>query len=58
MHQQGIGNTKKQAQVITVEVEERMWSYGILGDDTPEKLLNTLIYCLGLNLALRSGKEH
>ena len=58
LHQQGIGNTKKQAQVITVEVEERMWSNDILGDDTPEKLLNTLIYCLGLNLALRSGKEH
>lgn len=58
LHKKGIGATKKQAGVITDETEERLWSENVLGSDTPQKLLDTLVYCLGLNLALRSGKEH
>ena len=44
--------------MIPDELEERLWIENILGDDTPDKLLNTLVYSLGLNLALRSGREH
>ena len=44
--------------MIPHEPEEHLWNENILGDDTPEKLLNTLVYSLGLNLALRSGIEH
>ncbi len=58
LHQQGIGIQKRQASVISEELEERMWNEGVLGDETPQNLLDTLVYCLGLNLALRSGKEH
>ena len=58
LHQQGIGTTKRQAQVISGELEESMWTEGVLGNDTPEKLLDTLVFCFGLNFALRSGKEH
>lgn len=58
LHQLGIGTIKKQASIITEDLEDRMWNEGILGSDTPEKLSRTLLYCLGLNLALRSGKEH
>lgn len=35
-----------------------MWQKGILGVDTPQKLLHTLVYLLGLSCALRAGKEH
>ncbi len=31
---------------------------GLLGDDTLEKLLNTLIYLLGIHFALRGVQEH
>ena len=42
--QRGIGNVVKRAEVISVEVEEKMWSEGILGDDTPQKLLESLVF--------------
>ena len=58
LRQKRVGTTKKQAEVISFDVEERMWKDNILGDDTPVKLLDTLIFCFGLNLALRSGQEH
>ena len=35
-----------------------MWSEGVLGSDTPQKLLVTLVFCFCLNYALRSGREH
>lgn len=58
LHQKGIGTSKKQAEVVSTEMEEQLWEQGILGDDTPQKLLDTMVFCLGMNLALRSGKEH
>ncbi|XP_011408935.1 PREDICTED: zinc finger MYM-type protein 2-like [Amphimedon queenslandica] len=58
LHSRRIGTVKKQASVITEDVENQLWLQNILGDDTPSKLLNTLVYCLGVNLALHSGREH
>ena len=31
---------------------------GILGEDTPAKLIDTLVYCFGFNFALRRVDEH
>ena len=58
LHSCGVGNTKKQAKVISEDIEERLWHENVLGSDTPEKLLDTLVYLLGLSFALRSGREH
>ena len=55
---EGLGNQPKQAEVITLAEEERMWATGVLGSDNPTQLLNTLIYFIGLNFALRSEQEH
>ena len=55
---QGIGANKRQADVITEEQENILWENGILGSDNPEQLLDTLIFQLGLNFALRAGQEH
>ena len=49
---------RKQAAIITKEEEEAMWSNGVLGDDTPQKLVDTLLYLIGLHFALRAGEEH
>lgn len=55
---EGLGSAKRQAQVISLEEEELLWSKGILGEQTPQQLLDTVIYLLGLHFALRGGKEH
>ena len=55
---QGIGLQKRQAQIITPEEEELLWETKTLGIESPEKLLDTLFYLIGLNFALRGGEEH
>lgn len=54
----GIGSTKRQADIITIEEENTLWNTGVLGIDTPQKLVSTLFYVIGLNYALRGGEEH
>ena len=55
---QGLGSLVRQAQIITEEMENTLWSKNILGSDTPKKLLNTLVYMFGLHFALRAAQEH
>jgi hypothetical protein len=54
----GLGIERRRAEVISEEQEDIMWSKGILGTDSPQKLLDTLVYLLGLHFALRAGQEH
>lgn len=35
-----------------------MWQKGMLGTDSPKRLLDPLLYSLGLNFALRAAQEH
>ena len=56
--EQNIGTIRKQAQVISLRYEDELWQKNILGEDNPEKLHNTVLYILGVNLALRAGDEH
>ena len=53
-----VGLVKKQAQMITIEHENYLWETGVLGEDTPDKLRSTVLFLLGINLALRAGDEH
>ena len=54
----GIGINISQAQVITFSQEDQIWMSGQLGFDHPVQLLNTVVFTLGMALALRAGKEH
>ena len=55
---QSIGLVKRQAEYISFEYEDRLWNENILGEDTPDKLCDTVLFLLGMNLALRAGDEH
>ena len=47
-----IGTTRKQAEVISLKYENELWLKGVLGEDSPDKLRNTILYLLGVNKAL------
>ena len=53
-----IGTVHRQAQVISMETESKMWNMNILGYDQPDRLCNTVLYLLGVNCALRAGDKH
>ena len=55
---ENIGTTRKQADLISYEYEEEMWQKNILGEDNPDKLRSTVLFLLGINLALRAVDEH
>ena len=53
-----IGMSKKQAKVITFDHEEYLWKHNVLGEETGDQLRDTVLFLLGINLALRAGDEH
>ena len=45
-----VGIVKKQASVITYEMENHLWSNNFLGEDTPDKLCSTVLLLIGINV--------
>ena len=53
-----LGLQRKQAQVISEEMENDLWGKKILGDSCPKVLLRTTLYLIGLNFGMRARDEH
>ena len=49
---------KRQANVISYKFENSLWEKNILGEDTPDKLRNTVLFLIGINCGLHAGDEH
>jgi len=54
----GIGVKPKQADPTIFSEEEKLWQEGLLGDNSPCVLVDTLVFMCGLYFALCSGHEH
>ena len=48
----------KRAEVISAVDENMLWDKSFLGDETPEQLISTMVFYIGLYFSLRSGNEH
>ena len=48
----------RKALPISVQEEEQLWSLALLGDDTLRKLVDTLLYLLGIHFGLHAVDEH
>ena len=53
-----VGVIKRQASFISMDVEKELWKKGILDEDTADKLRDTVLFLLGINLGLRAVDEH
>jgi len=54
----GTGLEQRQATVISEAMEDILWERGLFGDHDGQTLLNTMVYVLGLQFALRGRDEH
>ena len=54
----GVGVKIKQSEPISLDEEELLWSKKLLGDHSPQRLIDTLVYLCGTYFALRSVQEH
>ena len=58
LRQEGLGTNRKGSSVFTAEEEDSLWKKGVIGLDTPVKLLRAVFFYNGINFALRGGAEH
>ena len=56
-HSMGLG-VRQPSKIISLNHEATMFEKEILGEESPEQLLNTVIYMIGMHCALRGGMEH
>jgi hypothetical protein len=48
----GLGLNRKKADIITAEQENIMWCKKVLGRESPQQLLDTVLFHLGLHFVL------
>ena len=57
LHRQGIGVTRKSAEVIQLEEGNFLWEKGILGTSSPRDLQHTIFYYVGLQFVLHGIQD-
>ena len=54
----GVSSVVKQAQPLSEDEEEKLWSSKVLGSHNARVQSDTLVFLIGKNFSLRSGQEH
>ena len=57
LHESGIGRKVRHTELITKDEENKLWSSGEMGTDSPTALQNAVFYYNGKNFCLRGGEE-
>ena len=57
LRSEGVGAEKHSAEPFTIDDENKLWSLGVVGTNTPVSLLRAVFYYNGKNFCLR-GEEH
>ena len=50
--------TAQEHGIVVKVVEEKLWNLKLLGDHSPQVLLDTMVFMIGRNFSLRDGKDH
>ena len=50
---ENVGGVVKQAQCIPLEFEQKLWDRGVLGEQTPDQLRDTILFLIGVNCGLK-----
>ena len=58
LRSEGIGAEKHSAEPFTIDDENKFWSLGEMGMNTPVSLLRAVFYYNGKIFCLRGGEEH
>ena len=58
LHLLGLGVKRKQSEPITMKEGYLLWERGLLGDSSPQALLDTMLFLSSIHFALHSGEEH
>ncbi len=54
---QRISKAANSSDPISVDEEDKLWDEGVLGENDPDGLRDTIMYLVGLTFALRGGRE-
>ena len=57
LHENGVGATKKSAQILTKADEDKLWECGALDSSTPKGLPNAVFFYVGKTCCLQGGEE-
>ena len=58
LQKQGLGSKTRQAEPLSVQDEEQLWTKILLGGHNGRSLVNTMLFMCGTHFTLRSGQEH
>ena len=54
----GVGLNIKEGQALSEDEENELWKLMLLGDSSPRVPLDKMVFLIGKNFSLRSGKEN